>query len=192
MTALAASSISLRDESLARLLAHVVLGRVGNPQSKYCRSWVTFRALGSRERSRDIFVEHSWRKSKGLHKISIDVDQTLCVALSTRADRRELFGQTVAPFILNFSPGHIAEVVSLNYLGRIFERRKEEDELKNRLFKNEIGRIVDGRRFLAVLRAVSFQTAETRKPRNARLWSWWAHTDLNRGPKDYESSALTN
>ena len=21
---------------------------------------------------------------------------------------------------------------------------------------------------------------------------WWAHTDLNRGPKDYESSALTN
>ena len=27
---------------------------------------------------------------------------------------------------------------------------------------------------------------ETRKPRNARLWSWWAHTDLNRGPKDYE------
>ncbi len=22
--------------------------------------------------------------------------------------------------------------------------------------------------------------------------SWWARTDLNRGPKDYESSALTN
>jgi len=21
---------------------------------------------------------------------------------------------------------------------------------------------------------------------------WWAHTDSNRGPKDYESSALTN
>jgi hypothetical protein len=27
---------------------------------------------------------------------------------------------------------------------------------------------------------------DTQKPRNARLWSWWAHTDLNRGPKDYE------
>jgi hypothetical protein len=27
---------------------------------------------------------------------------------------------------------------------------------------------------------------ETRKPRNARLWSWWAHTELGRGPKDYE------
>jgi hypothetical protein len=27
---------------------------------------------------------------------------------------------------------------------------------------------------------------------SARLSIWWAHTDLNRGPKDYESSALTN
>ena len=33
---------------------------------------------------------------------------------------------------------------------------------------------------------------ETQKPRNARLFIWWAHTDSNRGPKDYESSALTN
>jgi hypothetical protein len=29
-------------------------------------------------------------------------------------------------------------------------------------------------------------SSDTQKPRNARLWSWWAHTDLNRGPKDYE------
>jgi hypothetical protein len=27
---------------------------------------------------------------------------------------------------------------------------------------------------------------DTQKPRNARLWSWWAHTELGRGPKDYE------
>lgn len=33
---------------------------------------------------------------------------------------------------------------------------------------------------------------ETQKPRNARLFVWWAHTDSNRGPKDYESSALTD
>lgn len=38
----------------------------------------------------------------------------------------------------------------------------------------------------------SGRTLDTQKPRNARLFVWWAHTDLNRGPKDYESSALTN
>ena len=31
-----------------------------------------------------------------------------------------------------------------------------------------------------------FLIAETRKPRSARLLRWWAHTDSNRGPKDYE------
>ena len=35
--------------------------------------------------------------------------------------------------------------------------------------------------------------AQTRKSRALRgFLVWWAHTDLNRGPKDYESSALTN
>jgi hypothetical protein len=28
--------------------------------------------------------------------------------------------------------------------------------------------------------------AGTQKPRNARLSRWWAHTDSNRGPRDYE------
>ncbi|AEA71627.1 Hypothetical protein PSEBR_m1621 [Pseudomonas brassicacearum subsp. brassicacearum NFM421] len=28
--------------------------------------------------------------------------------------------------------------------------------------------------------------SKTTKPRNARLSNWWAHTDSNRGPKDYE------
>ena len=27
---------------------------------------------------------------------------------------------------------------------------------------------------------------ERKKPRNARLSIWWAHTDSNRGPRDYE------
>ena len=35
-----------------------------------------------------------------------------------------------------------------------------------------------------------------RKEKGPHLWRpwccWWARTDLNRGPKDYESSALTN
>ncbi|MBD0704638.1 hypothetical protein CF597_16700 [Pseudomonas sp. PSB1] len=28
--------------------------------------------------------------------------------------------------------------------------------------------------------------SKTQKPRNARLFVWWAHTDSNRGRKDYE------
>ena len=32
----------------------------------------------------------------------------------------------------------------------------------------------------------SGRTLYTQKPRNARLSRWWAHTDSNRGPKDYE------
>ena len=34
-----------------------------------------------------------------------------------------------------------------------------------------------------------------KRPRNFSLshcYCWWAHQDLNLGPKDYESSALTN
>lgn len=46
-------------------------------------------------------MKHFWRKPKGLSKISFDVDQTLCISLSARADRRQLFGQTVAPLISN-------------------------------------------------------------------------------------------
>ncbi|CAI8712597.1 hypothetical protein EMIT0P12_110120 [Pseudomonas sp. IT-P12] len=34
------------------------------------------------------------------------------------------------------------------------------------------------------------QKHKSRAMRGFRVW--WAHTDLNRGPKDYESSALTN
>ncbi len=35
--------------------------------------------------------------------------------------------------------------------------------------------------------------SQIRKSRAMRgFLVWWAHTDLNRGPKDYESSALTN
>jgi hypothetical protein len=30
------------------------------------------------------------------------------------------------------------------------------------------------------------RTLSVEKPRSARLLMWWAHTDLNRGPKDYE------
>ncbi len=32
---------------------------------------------------------------------------------------------------------------------------------------------------------------ETQKPRSARLFIWWAHTDSNRGPKDYEAVKST-
>ncbi|CAI8754681.1 hypothetical protein EMIT0194MI4_150064 [Pseudomonas sp. IT-194MI4] len=36
-------------------------------------------------------------------------------------------------------------------------------------------------------------TSQKRESRAMRgFLVWWAHTDLNRGPKDYESSALTN
>lgn len=32
--------------------------------------------------------------------------------------------------------------------------------------------------------------AGMKKPRSARLLSWWAHTDSNRGPKDYEFAPI--
>ena len=54
------------------------------------------------------------------------------------------------------------------------------------------GRFVDGKRFSAIL----IEELSERQKRESRALRgflvWWAHTDLNRGPKDYESSALTN
>ena len=41
----------------------------------------------------------------------------------------------------------------------------------------------------------TYQRVKIEKPRQSIDLTgliWWARTDLNRGPKDYESSALTN
>ena len=45
---------------------------------------------------------------------------------------------------------------------------------------------------IALANTVPQPLAQEKAAHLARLSIWWAHTDLNRGPKDYESSALTN
>ena len=53
--------------------------------------------------------------------------------------------------------------------------------------KNHSGRFVDILVFCGEISRKLTGRGKIRKPCSARLSSWWAHTDSNRGQKDYES-----
>ncbi len=59
-------------------------------------------------------------------------------------------------------------------------------------------RILNGLRISTFPKLHPWNVSEAVPPKNKKsramrgFQRWWAHTDSNRGPKDYESSALTN